>query len=99
MAASNGREPKTGDPTLVEVYATVAMVAGLTYLLLCFMEEGRGMSEREKKVFVAAFIRWAKKGGRFRKCCAMVAIFCILVYYHAIGKHDYEKNLTTEAYD
>lgn len=93
------KEPKTDDPTPVEVYATVAMVAGLTYLLLCFMEEGRGMSEREKEVFVAAFIRWAKKGGRFRKCCAMVAIFCILVYYHAIGKHDYKKNLSTEAYD
>ncbi len=85
-AASNGGEPKTGDSTLVEIYATAAMIAGLTYLLLCFMEEGRGMTEREKEVFVKAFIRWAKKGGRFRKCCAMVAIFCLLVYYHGIGK-------------
>ena len=62
------------------------MIAGLTYLLLYFMEEGRGMSEREKDAFVAAFIRWAKKGGVFRKCCAMAAIFCLLVYYHSIGK-------------
>lgn len=85
-AAPNEKEPKTGDPTPVEIYATVAMIAGLTYLLLYFMEEGRGMTEREKEVFVAAFIRWAKKGGRFRKCCAIAAIFCLLVYYHGIGK-------------
>lgn len=83
---ANGREPKTGDADYVEVYATLAMIAGLTYLLLYFMEEGHGMTEREKEVFVAAFIRWAKKGGRFRKCCAIAAIFCLLVYYHSIGK-------------
>lgn len=92
-AAANGKEPKTGDPTPVEVYATVAMIAGLTYLLLYFVEESRGMSEREKEVFVAAFIRWAKKGGRFRKCCAIAAIFCLLVYYHSIGKYTYENML------
>lgn len=85
-ATSDGSEPKTSDPTPVEIYATVAMIAGLTYLLLYFMEESRGMTEREKEVFVAAFIRWAKKGGRFRRCCAIVAIFCLLVYYHGIGK-------------
>lgn len=84
---TDGREPKTGDPSHLEVYATIAMVAGLTWLLLWFMEEGRGMSEREKEVFVAAFIRWAKKGGLFRKCCAMAAIFCILAYYHSVGRH------------
>ena len=83
---AEGREPKTGDATQVEIYATAAMIAGLAYLLLYFMEEGRGMTEREKEVFVAAFIRWAKKGGRFRKCCAIVAIFCLLAYYHSIGK-------------
>lgn len=83
---ANGKEPKTGDTDYVEIYATLAMIAGLTYLLLYFMEEGRGMTEREKEVFVAAFIRWAKKGGRFRRCCAVAAIFCLLVYYHSIGK-------------
>ena len=86
-------EPKTADATPVEIYATVAMVAGMTYLHLYFMEAGRGMTEREKEVFVAAFIRWAKKGGRFRRCCAIVAIFCILVYYHSIGKRAGRKNL------
>lgn len=87
------KEPKTGDPDPVEIYATMAMIAGLAYLLLYFMEEPRGMSEREKEVFVTAFIRWAKKGGRFRKCCALAAIFCLLVYYHGIGKHAYENML------
>ncbi|MDE7198114.1 MAG: hypothetical protein K2O15_04435, partial [Lachnospiraceae bacterium] len=84
---TQGKEPKTGDAAHVEVYATIAMIAGLAYLLLYFMEEGRGMTEREKEVFVAAFIRWAKKGGTFRRCCALAAIFCILVYYHAAGKY------------
>lgn len=84
---TQGKEPKTEDAAHVEVYATIAMIAGLAYLLLYFMEEGRGMTEREKEVFVAAFIRWAKKGGTFRKCCALAAIFCILVYYHAAGKY------------
>lgn len=85
--AANGREPKTGDASYLEVYATLAMIAGLTYLLLYVLEESRGMSEREKKAFVAAFIRWGKKGGAFRKCCAVAAIFCLLAYYHIIGKN------------
>lgn len=84
--AAGGKEPKTGDAFHMEVYATLAMIAGLTYLLLYVMEESRGMSEREKEAFVAAFIRWGKKGGAFRKCCAMAAIFGLLMYYHAIGK-------------
>lgn len=83
---TQGKEPKTGDSTHVEIYATIAMIAGFTYLLLYFIEERHGMTEREKEVFVAAFIRWAKKGGTFRKCCALAAIFCILAYYHSVGK-------------
>ncbi len=85
--AANGREPKTGDASYLEVYATLAMIAGLTYLLLYVLEESRGMSEREKEAFVAAFIRWGKKGGAFRKGCAVLAIFCLLAYYHIIGKN------------
>ncbi len=84
--AAGGKEPKTGDTAYWEVYATLAMVAGLTYLLLYIMEESRGMTEREKEAAVAALIRWGKKGGSFRKCCAMAAIFGLLMYYHAIGK-------------
>ncbi len=92
-SSDSDKEPKTGDSAPTEIYATLAMIAGLTYLLLYFMEESRGMTEREKEVFVAAFIRWAKKGGRFRKCCALAAIFCLLVYYHGIGKHAHENML------
>lgn len=95
--ASDGKEPKTGDTNYLEVYATLAMIAGLTWLLLCFMDEARGMSEREKEVFVAAFIRWGKKGGAFRKCCAMAAIFCLLAYYHTIGKR-VDRNALPENY-
>lgn len=84
--AAGGKEPKTGDTAYWEVYATLAMVAGLTYLLLYIMEESHGMTEREKEAAVAALIRWGKKGGAFRKCCAMAAIFGLLMYYHAIGK-------------
>lgn len=84
--AGQGGEPKTGDSTLVNIYATIAMIAGLTYLFLVFLEERQGMTEREKEIFVAAFIRWAKKGGIFRKCCAIAAIFCILFYFHSVGK-------------
>ena len=85
--AANGKEPKTGDASYLQVYATPAMIAGLTYLLLYVLEESRGMSEREKDAFVAAFIRWGKKGGAFRKCCAVAAIFCLLAYYYIIGKN------------
>ncbi len=84
---ANGKEPKTGDASYLQVYATLAMIAGLTYLLLYVLEESRGMSEREKEAFVAAFIRWGKKGGAFRKGCAVIAIFCLLAYYHIIGKN------------
>ncbi|MDE7231874.1 MAG: leucine-rich repeat domain-containing protein [Lachnospiraceae bacterium] len=85
-AGAQGKEPKTGDSTHLEIYAALAMIAGLAYMLLYYMEGSRGMTGREKEVFVAAFIRWAKKGGVFRKCCAMIAIFCILAYYHALGR-------------
>lgn len=85
-SGAGSKEPKTGDTSQSEIFATVAMIAGLTYLLLYFVEEGCGMTEREKEAFVAALISWAKKGGAFRKCCAMAAIFCLLVYYHTIGK-------------
>lgn len=62
------------------------MIVGFIYLFLYFADRTRGMTEHEKDVFVAAFIRWAKKGGMFRKLCAFAAIFVLLAYYHGIGK-------------
>lgn len=83
---ATGSEPKTGDTHQTEVYATIAMIAGLTYLLLYFTDKERGMTEKEKKEIVSMLVRWAKQGHYLRKYIAMAAIFCLLVYYHGIGK-------------
>ncbi|MCM1120879.1 MAG: sortase B protein-sorting domain-containing protein, partial [bacterium] len=79
-------EPKTGDAMPIELYATLAMIAGFTYLLLYFTDRKRGMTEETKKEFVTRLVGWAKRGGRLRKCLALAAIFILLVYYHSIGK-------------
>ena len=80
------KEPKTGENSGVELYATIGMVAGLSYLLLYFTDEECGMTEEKKKQLVSRLARWAKRGGRFRKMLAAAAIVLLLVYYHAIGK-------------
>ena len=79
-------EPKTGDSTPLELYATLSMIAGFSYLLLCFTDRKRGMTEETKKELVTGIVKWAKRGGRIRKCLALAAIFVLLVYYHSIGK-------------
>lgn len=84
--SSQGKEPKTGDTSRVEIYATVAMIAALSYLLLYFEEQESGMTEEKKQELVMILIRWAKKGSYLRRYAALVAIFCILFYYHSIGK-------------
>ena len=90
-------EPKTGDGAPLEMAATLAMISGLSYVLLYFLERRRGMTEEMKKEITARIIAWAKKGGRLRKGIAIAAIFVFLVYYHSIGKEvDVEWR---EAYD
>ena len=79
-------EPKTGDGAPLEMVATLAMISGLSYVLLYFLERRRGMTEEMKKEITARIIAWAKKGGRLRKGMAIAAIFVFLVYYHSIGK-------------
>ena len=87
-------EPKTGDTSQVEVYATIAMIAGMLYLLLYFADQERGMTEETKKELVSVLVRWAKRGGRLRRYAAIAAIFCLLCYYHSIGKsHALRKSL------
>ncbi len=81
-----GGEPKTGDNTPLELYATLAMIAGFAYLLLYFADRERGMTEETKKELVSRMTGWAKQGGRIRKWLALAAIFVLLVYYHSIGK-------------
>lgn len=83
---SKGGEPKTGDSTPLELYATLAMIAGFTYLLLYFTDRKGGMTEETKKELVSRLIRWAKRGGKIRKLLALTAIFVLLVYYYSIGK-------------
>lgn len=83
---SKNGEPKTGDAVNLELYATIAMIAGFAYLLLYFSDRERGMTEETKKEFVSRIVRWAKQGGKIRKYYALAAIFVLLVYYHSIGK-------------
>lgn len=85
-AAGDGTEPKTGENMAVEVYATVAMIAGLMYLLSYFDSEKCGMTEAEKRELLTRIIKWSRKGGWFRIGLALAAIFLLLVYYHSIGK-------------
>lgn len=84
--ASKDNEPKTGDVTPIELYATLSMIAGFSYLLLYFGDCRRGMSEETKKELVLRLVGWAKQGGKVRKLLAIAAIFVLLVYYHSIGK-------------
>ena len=79
-------EPKTGDAAPVELYATLAMIAGFAYLLLYFTDRRGSMTEEAKKELVSRLVRWAKQGGRLRKCLALAAIFVLLVYYHGTRK-------------
>lgn len=84
--AEKGERPKTGDTNHVQIYATAAMIAGLSYVMLIFAKRKEGMTEEEKNIRVSALIEWSKKGSRVRKYAALTAIFFLLFYYHSIGK-------------
>lgn len=45
-ASGNKKEPQTGDNSKVELYATIAMIAGFLYMLLFFVGDGK---EKKKK--------------------------------------------------
>ena len=79
-------EPATGDAAPLEIYATLAMIAGFSYVLLYFTDRKRGMTEETKRELVSRLVGWAKQGGRIRKYLALAAVFVLLVYYHSIGK-------------
>ncbi|MCM1101732.1 MAG: hypothetical protein NC079_06890 [Clostridium sp.] len=79
-------EPKTGDNTPLEIWATLAMIAGFGYLFLYFANRDGGMTEEIKRELVSRLIGWANKGGIFRKWLALAAITVLLAYYHSIGK-------------
>ena len=79
-------EPKTGSFEPAALYATLSMIAGLTYLLLYFADHKRGMTEETKKELVSKLTAWAKQGRIWRRYLALAAVFMLLVYYHSIGK-------------
>lgn len=83
---SKDNEPKTGDDTPFALYAALAMISGLAYVMLYFADRRRGMTKERKQELVAGIVGWAKSGGRMRRAFALAAIFIILVYYHSIGK-------------
>ncbi len=85
-APAKDNEPKTGDAAPLELYATLAMIAGFAYLLLYFADRKRGMTEETKRELVSRLVGWARQGGKIRKCLALAAVFVLLVYYHSIGK-------------
>lgn len=71
----------------VQVYATLAMIAGLSYLMLYFASDSPGITEEEKEELVSRLVRWAKRGGIARKLLSFAALFFFLLYYHSIGKN------------
>lgn len=81
-----GDEPKTGDSVTVQVYATLAMIAGLSYLLLYFAPDNPGITEKEKEEYVSWVVKWGKNGGIIRKLLSCTVLFVFLLYYHSIGK-------------
>lgn len=78
-------EPKTSHTSHIELYATIALIEGLSYLMLMFTSE-RGMTEKKKKELISILIEWAKEGGALPRLLALAAIFVLLAYYHSIGK-------------
>lgn len=84
--SARDNEPKTGDNTHPEWYATAGMIAGFAYLLQYFGDGKCGMTEEEKKALISKIIRWAHRGGKFRRNLALAVVFLLLVYYHSIGK-------------
>ncbi len=80
------KAPETGDISNVEMYATLGMIAGMSYLLLYFGDGSLGMTAEEKKEIISKLAGWAKGRNRLARCIALLAIFAVLLYYHSIGK-------------
>lgn len=85
-AKKKGKGPMTGDTRPLEIYATVAMVAGFSWLYDFFGKRRMGLTEQEKQQITARLIAWGRNGGRLRKAMAVLTIFMLLAYYHSIGK-------------
>lgn len=74
--------PQTEDIKVVHIYATMAMIGGMTYLLCYFKPIDVSMTEETKKKLVDKLIKWAKSKNRLVKMIALVGISVVLFYYH-----------------
>lgn len=91
--------PDTGEIKIVHIYATLAMIGGMTYLLLYFKPINVGMTEETKKKLVDKLIKWAKSRNRFVKAIALFAIAIVLFYYHFISKFIKQEDTASESVD
>ena len=78
--------PQTDDVKIVHIYATLAMISGMTYLLYYFRPINMGISKERKEELVDKLIKWAKSRNRIVKLIALIGITIILFYYHATVK-------------
>lgn len=89
MKSESGKdeEPKTGD-TGIPV-ATLAMVAGMTYVceIFCSKKGIRlGLTEAQKNRAISLLVKKAKGKNKLVRYTAITLIFLILAFYHSIGK-------------
>lgn len=82
--APKDAEPKTADGVSLELYATVAMIAGFFYLLLLFLDK-YDISEEERRESLARLVEWAKRGGRLRRLPVMAVLLVMRTYYRIMG--------------
>lgn len=84
--AQTGSEPQTGDSSRVWLYAAIAMLAGLFYLLLLFGPRRAPMGKDDMQKKIRSLVRWSNAGGAFRKPVAMTAVFFLVAYYNIVRK-------------
>lgn len=82
-----GQEPETGIADYPQFYATIVVIAGLSYIIVLFLER-HGMTEARKDTIIARLVRWAKRGRGLRRLFAKMLILLVLAYYHGIGRLD-----------
>lgn len=74
--------PQTGELKVVHIYATLAMIAGMTYLMFWFKPVNVHMSKERKEEIVDRLIKWAKSKNGFVKGLALLGISIVLFYYY-----------------
>lgn len=83
---SGNSSPKTADSSPIVLYMTIAMISAMAYLFLFVTDKDRRMTEQDKDVLIRELTLWARKHGATAKFFMAFAVFCILLYYHTVGK-------------